>query len=271
MNYTVKIPSIDDFQMTYYSSAQEEKFVPKTFPPHVHDELEVYILVEGDVSFMVENNLYKLSPGDALLSKPNEMHNCILNSESVHKHLCFWFNPNCSFLLGGLNAKEFGRDNLVSPEADREEVLALCKKLSDPPEKADDLQSFSLAVRLIALLDKNMGSKTVEKPTLVLPPLLKEILKDLNENFAVIDTLEYFKEKYFISQSTLNRLFKNYLHTTPHHYLETKKLAQSRILLKKGKSVFDACLEAGFADYSNYIRLFKKRFGVTPKQYLTQF
>jgi AraC-like DNA-binding protein len=50
-------------------------------------------------------------------------------------------------------------------------------------------------------------------------------------------------------------------------YLESKRLAHSQILLKEGKSVLDACMESGFSDYSNYIRLFKRRFMITPKQY----
>ena len=63
------------------------------------------------------------------------------------------------------------------------------------------------------------------------------------------------------------RLFKEHLNTTPKTYLESKRLVHSQILLKEGKSVLDACMESGFPDYSNYIRLFKRRFGVTPKQY----
>ena len=62
-------------------------------------------------------------------------------------------------------------------------------------------------------------------------------------------------------------MFRKYLKTSPKSYLETKRLAYSRILLRQGKSVVDACAESGFSDYSNYIRLFKRRFGITPNKY----
>lgn len=265
--HTVTIPTVNDFSMTYYASNTDEKEAPYTFPPHIHDEIELYIHVEGDASFMVENELYRLMPGDILFSLPNEIHNCILNSESVHKHLCFWFYPECSFLFDKIT-ENTTRGRLVSSDTDRAEILSLCEKLATPPKSEQDLQTFSLALRLVALLDKNLSSNVQHVSRVSLPPVLKEILRDVNEHFAQITTLTYLENKYFISQSTLNRMFKKYLHTTPHQYLETKKLARARTLLKEEKSVFDAYTGAGFSDYSNFAKLFRKRFNLTPKQYL---
>ena len=80
----------------------------------------------------------------------------------------------------------------------------------------------------------------------------------------------YLTKKYNISSSTLNRLFNDNLQTSPKLFLETKRLAHSRKLLREGNSVMDACMKSGFPDYSNYIRLFKKRFNMTPNQYKNQ-
>jgi methylphosphotriester-DNA--protein-cysteine methyltransferase len=129
----------------------------------------------------------------------------------------------------------------------------------------DTLQQYSLALRFICLLRGNQTSKQDLSP--YIPQTLQTILDDINVNFASIKDLDYFAEKYFISLSTLQRLFKKHLHTTPKMYIETKRLAYSRQLLKQGVSVFDACMQAGFPDYSNYIRLFRNRFGMTPKRY----
>ena len=82
-----------------------------------------------------------------------------------------------------------------------------------------------------------------------------------------MQSLDYFKGKYFVSTSTLNRLFRTYLLTTPMKYIEAKRLAYSRYLLKNGSTVLSACMEAGFSDCSNYIRTFRKRFSITPGQY----
>ena len=97
--------------------------------------------------------------------------------------------------------------------------------------------------------------------------IMTDILSDINKNFKKIRNLDYFTAKYYLSSSTLNRLFNQYLKTTPKAYLEMKKLSFSRMLLMSGKSVTEASAESGFDTPTNFIRTFKRRFGITPKQY----
>lgn len=251
--------------MKYYFADRPQIEKARIFPPHVHDELEIYVLIEGDASFMVENELYKLTSGDVIIAKPNEMHNCILNTNSVHKHICFWFDPSCEFLFGEFLKKGIPNNNLITPsETDKQTLNAVYEKLKDASEKNDVKRRFYTALEMLNILEKNIGNAKKLQPV---PELLSAILDDVNAHFTEINSLDYFTEKYFISQSTLNRLFKTYLFTSPKLYLETKRLAYSRLLLNEGKSVFEACMLSGFPDYSNYIRLFKSRFGITPRQY----
>ena len=70
-----------------------------------------------------------------------------------------------------------------------------------------------------------------------------------------------------ISITTLERYFKKYLSMTPKRYLEDRKLSQACMLLRQNYSVTDACYESGFDDYSHFIAIFKKNFGITPLKY----
>lgn len=264
INRVLKMTDISGFEANYYCRVGEKR-ISHIFPPHMHDNLEVYVLLEGDASFMVEQSLYHLEPGDAIVTKPNEIHNCVLNSLSVHKHLCFWFSADQGVLLEDFLQHDFGKDNLISPTPeDKEKLYVLYEKLQELNENDGKRYEFSLLLQILELWGKNISCTA---PLQQVPAELQSILEDINRNFLIIKNLEYFTEKYFISQSTLNRLFRTHLHTTPGLYLEAKRLAHSRLLLKKGKSVLAACMEAGFSDASNYIRLFKKRFGMTPRQY----
>lgn len=260
-----RMPDVTGFEASYYFRMEGSEPVAHNFPPHMHDMLEIYVLLEGDVSFMVEHNLYHLQPGDAIITKPNEIHNCVLNTPGAHKHLCFWFSSHSEALLGDFLHHDFGKDNLISPcEKDKEYLLSLYEKLHTCNENGSERYEFSLLLQILDTLGKSL-SRTLAPQQM--PAELRAILADINDNFLSIKGLEYFTEKHFVSQSTLNRLFRTYLHTTPGLYLEAKRLAHSRLLLKKGRSVLAACMESGFSEPSNYIRLFKKRFGVTPGQY----
>lgn len=263
--HTLKIPTVSNFEMEYYYATEEARYNARNFPPHLHDRLEMYVLLDGDASFMVESNLYKLNSFDAIISKPNEMHNCILNTDSVHRHLCFWFDPSCDFLFADFLSHNFGENNRLSPDENGKARLSvLFEELRISTDQKDGQRQFYLLLEILDIYRKSIAKKDFVQ---YLPPTLKIILADINAHFTTIHDLSYFTEKYFLSQSTLNRLFRTYLHTTPKIYLETKRLGHSKILLKEGKTVLEACMQAGFPDYSNYIRLFKKRFGITPGQY----
>ena len=74
-------------------------------------------------------------------------------------------------------------------------------------------------------------------------------------NHLVVPDISGYKVEYY------------YLNTTPKNYIETRRLVYARKLLKDGYSVKDAAYKSGFSNTSNFIRLFKSRFGITPKAY----
>ena len=263
---TFSLAASEGLEVRYYVSREDKEYEPRVFPPHVHDFLELYILLEGDVSFMVEDKIFSLRPGDVVLSKPNELHHCVLNSTSVHRHACFWIDATSKTLAAPFLTVPSGAGNLIRPtEEDSVAILDILLHLAEEGEGFDSLEHLRLLCEMLCLVRRNIQVQEVEEE--MHPPLLQCILRDMAEYYREIADLDYFTDKYFISRSTLNRLFRQHLGTTPHMYLETKRLAHSRELLKQGKSVTEACTESGFCDCSHFIRLFRNRFEITPLQY----
>lgn len=261
----LEIPDICGFSATFYSANSDVEYAAGGKKPHINDALEVYVLLEGDVSFAVEASRYELLPGDVIITKPNEIHHCILNSKSVHKHLCFWFDTSTSFVFDAFLKHELGCGNLIRPtDKARERLNFIYKEIINASSENDIHKQFYLSLEMLHIL-KNfiVDAGEAELPSTV----MQEIISDMNQNFKKIRNLDYFTAKYYLSPSTLNRLFKSYIKTTPKTYLETKKLSFSRMMLMAGKSVSDVARESGFDTPTNYIRTFKRRFGITPKQY----
>ncbi len=62
--------------------------------------------------------------------------------------------------------------------------------------------------------------------------------------------------------------FKSEFGMTYKSWINEKRLDHSRFLLGKAdRSITDICYFCGFENLSNFINLFKKKFGLTPKQY----
>ena len=67
---------------------------------HMHRECEIYLNLSGDVAFEVENRLYPISRGCAIITRAYEYHHCIYRSQARHEHywITFSVDENMDFL-----------------------------------------------------------------------------------------------------------------------------------------------------------------------------
>ena len=261
----LNLPELDHFYLEFYHDSPTDESEPRDYLVHVDDSVELFVLEEGDVSFLVGGKLYELTPGDVILSKPNEVHNCIQNSRCVHKHYCLWFSPACDTLLSDFTKHPDGEGNLIRLlDADKEVLLSLCRRLYEQTELGNRVSAYSAAV---AILELCRGGLYMLPRAHAMPKELLEVLQLMDSNVASITSIKELCTDRFMSQSTLLRLFRRYLGVSPHAYLETRRLAMARNYLREGKSVTETAAMTGFADTSAFIRLFRQRFGITPLKY----
>ena len=235
--------------------------------PHTHSECEIYINLSGDVSFMVENHVYPISSGSAIISRPNEFHHCIYNSDK-ERHLHFWilFSADGNEgLFPQFFQRAAGTQNLV---VWNKELFAKVKKTCYALLEArhDTLEAYALFFQLVRLLEEgkilDADAENGQLPADVLFAI-DYIHKNLRGAISVREIAQLAN----VSVNTLERHFLSTMLVTPSEFLKRRRLALARGLLEQGWTVFDACVESGFSDYSRFIVIFKEYFGVTPLQY----
>jgi AraC-like DNA-binding protein len=96
---------------------------------------------------------------------------------------------------------------------------------------------------------------------------INNIIVYINTNLASDLSLDYISNKFYVSKYHLLREFKKYTGYTIHRYIQQKRLIMAKSLLKEGIPVTEVFVRCGFGDYSNFIRAFKKSFGLSPKKY----
>ena len=239
---------------------------------HIHDYCEVYFNVSGNVSFAVENKVYPVNTGDIIISKPNEIHYCIYHSDQLHTCYCFWVKASAeySYLLSPFLQRAAGEKNRITlSHNDKEKLRTLFDNmLACQDKKPMSAENLSAVAEVLALIEKN---KDRTEPSAGLPARLEEILKYTDENFKSDCTVNMLCEKFFISRSSLYREFKEWLDITPSKYIENRRLSSAKKLLEQGESVQATAEKSGFPDYSHFISLFKRRFGITPKKFQSKF
>lgn len=110
-------------------------------------------------------------------------------------------------------------------------------------------------------------------------PELKDVLFDFSEPFK-IDLEAFMNQNYTFnvhldrfayltgrSLATFKRDFEKIFNSSPHKWLQQKRLNQAHFLLtEKHKSVSEIYLDLGFEDIAHFSHAFKKEFGVTPSK-----
>lgn len=246
----------------------EEKFFDKNSPSieeaHIHNFYEIYVNVSGDVSFLVESNVYPIKKGAVVITKPGDVHHCIFNSSCYHGHFCFWIKPKADSDIDKFFKQKKLPYVLVNDSEKSEMLISLLTKLCDAESDFDRTAYF---FGFLQELDNN----TKDEKAIVIPKILKDILEYMNENFAEIKRISDVASEFYISHATLNRYFRKYINLSPKEFLEAKKLSYAEQLLLQNLSITEVSNLAGFSDCSHFISVFKNRFGETPYKYRNSF
>ncbi len=261
MHHAFLLPAIGELPLHLYHHSSPSILPPYSYPAHVHDGYELYILEEGSAAFSVDGTLYSLREGDAVFIRPGEIHSCIRRTDGKHMYYYFLFGEEATPFIDRLSRFTDGSTHFSLDEYGRRSILSLSRGCENAASTGDELLLFTLFWRLLCFLG---GESCKAEPY---PPQLSAIKADMDVRFAEPALLNALEKEHSTSASTLNRLSNRYLGTSPKKYIEKKRFALATRLLREGKSVGEAAQAAGFADASGFIRLFRLRFGVTPLAY----
>lgn len=246
---------------------------PGNFHYHMHNEFEIFFFLRGDVNYIVEQNVYALEPGDILLFNSTEFHYPTFRTNAEFERIVLHFDPAVAQqfssrrtqLLRPFLSHPLGEKNLVQlPPRERESILRLTLQIereSQSREFGDDVLAAAHLAELLVLLNRVPQPHRQTQP---LSPYVQQALAYIREHLPEPVSLAEVAGALSVDRFYLDKAFKKETGTTVYHYVLLKRLNRARVLLAQGCTVAEACADAGFNDYSNFIRTFKKYTGTTP-------
>lgn len=274
-----KIIVLEDFYHIRLVHVKEiRRPTPNDRIPHSHDHCEMFIHIAGNMDIFAEKNTYHLSSGEIRIYAAGELHCGHINKEQYVEWYQIDFPPEFSEFEGSAEflkiffEREFGTENVFLAK-DHEKICELLREIFACKE--DDLISkyfyqsaiIQILCRTWYAAKSSRQAKEQEKIIDNKRNVLHEIIDIINEEYAQINSIEELCSRTHYSSSYINRIFREGMNLSPYQFLIGKKLNEAKKQLKSGASVAEACEDAGFQNYSNFITLFKKKFGITPKQY----
>lgn len=255
------------YDIGYVGDTVNETF---SYQLHSHDSIyEILYMEEGDSSFWVEGTVYKMSPGDLVIARSDEMHLMRHHSNTFYKRLVInvshdFFDINdCTKYLPVFDNRPVGTGNFFPADAVKEsgllEILGRLKKYMKLEEKPLVKSALTEILYTLNKLPEYTPSDS---------GIVRDIVIYINDHITQPLSLDELSERFYISKYYLCRQFKKRMGIGVGKYITHKRILYVKDLHADGVSLTDACITAGFGDYSSFYVAYKKLFGTSPKNIL---
>ena len=97
---------------------------------------------------------------------------------------------------------------------------------------------------------------------------LAVIVAGIYEHLDEVVDISGLAKKFAVSLSTLERLFKEHMNTTPRRFImQAKMSAACDRLINTGMKVNEVAASLGYDEHANFSRAFSKEMGMSPSSY----
>jgi AraC family transcriptional regulator, transcriptional activator for feuABC-ybbA operon len=231
---------------------------------------DLWYIVQGSGSVKTDGQWVSYSQGDLVTIKPGEVYQQEKTAPDDPFHVFYFFvHP-----FGKINEDMDSRLSRYWPRIISLKYYPMIKDYfaelfetytTKPQDYPLVLKATSLHIfRIFLSLLKTRKSTT-------LPPAFPRVLAArtyIETNYAKKTTLEKIAESSDLSASYLSALFHRHFHTSPIDYLIEVRLRAAKLLLAKGTCVSQTARITGFQSLHYFSRIFKKRLGISPTQFI---
>jgi len=222
--------------------------------PQVHDCWRFFYCTGGSGSCMTGSLTLTCTPGEMFVLPPEVLPTCDSMAEAQGILLCMRQIPLVF------------RQPCLLQDDENHSLLHLMQ---------DALWHFEAAAPDTGALLSAYGQLLVQHVSLRRPSapqsqLVEDLAQSIAQNFAnpLYELDEQLRSAPYC-YDYLCRLFRQEMNTTPHKYLANLRLETAADILRQGtgRSITEIARMCGYSDPLYFSRMFKKRYGVSPREY----
>lgn len=262
-----------NFDNIYIRHAIDEHPDVKTFSMHLHERCEIYLFISGNVSYLVEGSTYSLGKNSLMIMSPVESHMPQINKSDKYER--YVINFPLSFadfidpegrLMTAFRERPIGVNNMFQPTEIN--TTLIYSYFLDMFKETDDynrqLTTKSHLISMLDMINRALSQKT-NHPRM--PQSISEhIVLYVNNHLFDDLSIPALANRFFLSTSHFNRIFRNATGAAPWEYITKKRLTVAKDLLQNNIPSQSVSIQCGFKDYSTFYRAYKKHFGHSPNE-----
>lgn len=250
-------------------------------PLHWHDEMEIIYIKKGHGYVTVDFKQYKVSGSTIVLILPGQLHSIEQYDDLSMEYENIIFNvgmllprtedaSSTGFLRPFLNG-QITVPTVYSIVSGHYHALTscldACDEISQTKPEGYELYIKGKLFEFFYILSNRCRNEKNPRTVKTLDKM-KIILKFIENSYMHKITVAEVADRVEFSESHFMRYFKENMGTSFVDYLRDYRLTMAaRLLLVSDETILSIAVEVGFDNLSYFNRAFKKKYGVTPREY----
>jgi len=236
-----------------------------------HSESVVAVVLAGSFQYRSSIGNALMTPGSLMLGNTGQCFECGHEHGEGDHCVSFWYAPDHLERLaadaGVRDAdRRFGRARVPALRDLAPLVTRVTLGLDSTSQTAWDEISVTLAASALRL-SAGMPPERRNKP-LNAEARVADAVRTIHRYPSNDWPLSRLANTAGLSPYHFLRTFDHLTGVTPHQYVLRARLREAALrLVRESDSVIDIALDCGFGDISNFNRLFRREFGVSPREY----
>lgn len=227
---------------------------------------ELIYVDHGEMDVTVDDETYHMQKYDLMLYHPGQKHSLETTEDSSCSYMSIAFTMDTG-IKGNLKNRVFHtRKDLYQT------LTRFMKAIQEDTPLNMELAMLHLKEVLILLYQFDGEEKPAGQETTLQShyddTMLNEILVFIHNNVYASYTVEDLCQKFSISRSSLQALFRANLGMTPKQYISELKLNEAKKLISQHEHTISQVSDLlGFTSIHYFSRRFKSYFGIAPSEY----
>ena len=277
-NFIKEIYENDLYKLKHISGTNAKKTARSNY--HATSRLILSYCVRGGGDIIIDGSIYKVNDGDLFIIKPTEFFHHIIDNNVFHERIVLITSmqitknlpSDFSSVFMPFYARKNSMESYIPSSIVSEagigdmfnELLEFCRS----ENTQDKVLSFAKVLQITGTISKIITKKGPEnRNNPVGNEKVNEIIRYLNNNYNKSISLEDIACHFNMNRTYISKLFKEHMGMSIWEYVITRRIYLFNYLIKDSNSLEETAYMAGFRNYSNFYRLYKKYMTMTPMEF----